>query len=106
MTNALIEKLGPQIVGAWSDLRKSYPEFLRQVVGSIMVEEIPIRTPEDVLMGIIGDNPALRREWEETRLQQIKRNGPSEMDIVGERTGYVFEDITGIGAGCVAPVRE
>jgi len=99
MTNALFEKLGPQIVEAWSDLRKSYPEFLRQVVGSIMVEKIPIRTLEDVLMEIIRDNPALRREWEETRLQQIKRNGRSEMDIVGERTGYVFEDITGIEEG-------
>ena len=31
-----------------------------------------------------GDDPTLRREWAETRLHQIKRNGRTEMDIVGE----------------------
>ena len=35
-------------------------------------------------METIGDDPTLRREWAETRLQQIKRNGRTEMDIVGE----------------------
>ena len=35
-------------------------------------------------MEISGDDPTLRREWAETRLQQIKRNGRTEMDIVGE----------------------
>ena len=35
-------------------------------------------------METIGDDPALRREWAETRLLQMKRNGRSEMDIFGE----------------------
>ena len=35
-------------------------------------------------METIGDDPTLRREWAETRLQQMKRNGRSEMDIFGE----------------------
>ena len=35
-------------------------------------------------METIGDDPTLRREWAENRLQQMKRNGRSEMDIVGE----------------------
>ena len=35
-------------------------------------------------METIGDDPILRREWAETRLQQMKRNGRTEMDIVGE----------------------
>jgi hypothetical protein len=37
-----------------------------------------------MIMETIGDDPTLRREWAETRLQQIKRNGRSEMDVVGE----------------------
>ena len=35
-------------------------------------------------METIGDDPKLRREWAETRLQQMKHNGRTEMDIVGE----------------------
>ena len=35
-------------------------------------------------METIGDDPILRREWAENRLQQMKRNGRSEMDIVEE----------------------
>jgi len=32
----------------------------------------------------IGDDPTLRLEWAETRLQQMKRNGRTQMDIFGE----------------------
>ena len=46
--------------------------------------KIPRKTLEDMVMETIGDDPKLRREWAETRLQQIKRNGRTEMDIVGE----------------------
>ena len=63
---------------------KSDPELLRQVVGSIMGVKIPRKTLDDMVMETIGDDPTLRREWAETRLQQMKRNGRSEMDIVGE----------------------
>ena len=35
-------------------------------------------------MAIRGDDPTLRREWAETRLLQLKRNGRSEMDIFEE----------------------
>ena len=37
-----------------------------------------------MIMETIGDDPILRRELAETRLQQIKRNGRADMDIVGE----------------------
>ena len=63
---------------------KSDPELLRQVVGSIMGVKIPRKTLDDMVMETIGDDPTLRREWAENRLQQMKRNGRSEMDIVGE----------------------
>ena len=42
------------------------------------------KTLDDMVMETIGDDQTLRREWVETRLQQIKRNGRTEMDIVGE----------------------
>jgi len=46
--------------------------------------KIPRKTLDDMVMETIGDDPILRREWAETRLQQMKRNGRTEMDIVGE----------------------
>lgn len=49
------------------------------------------KTLDDMVMKTIGGDPALRREWAETRLQQIKRNGRSEMDIVGEGLDMVLK---------------
>ena len=84
MSEALAAKLDPKIIEACSELLKSDPETLRQVVGSIMGVKIPRKTLDDMIMETIGDDPSLRREWAETRLQQMKRNGRSEMDIVEE----------------------
>ena len=84
MGEALAAKLEAKILESWPDLVKSDPELLRQVVGSIMGVKIPRKTLDDMVMETIGDDPTLRREWAETRLQQMKRNGRSEMDIVGE----------------------
>ena len=61
---------------------KSDPELLRQVVGSIMGVKIPRKTLDDMVMETIGDDSTLRREWAETRLQQIKRNGRTEMEAL------------------------
>ena len=84
MREALAAKLEAKILQAWPDFQKSDPELFRQVVGSIMGVKIPRKTLDDMVMETIGDDPTLRREWAETRLQQIKRNGRSEMDVVGE----------------------
>ena len=84
MSEALAAKLEAKILEAWPDLVKSDPELLRQVVGSIMGVKIPRKTSDDMIMETIGDDPKLRREWAENRLQQMKRNGRTEMDIVGE----------------------
>jgi len=46
--------------------------------------KIPRKTLDDMVMETIRDDPTLRREWAETRLQQMKLNGRTEMDIVGE----------------------
>ena len=84
MSEALAAKLEAKILESWPDLVKSDPELLRQVVGSIMGVKIPRKTLDDMIMETIGDDPKLRREWAENRLQQMKRNGRTEMDIVGE----------------------
>ncbi len=84
MSEALAAKLEPKIIEACAQFIRSDPETLRQVVGSIMGVKIPRKTLDDMVMETIGDDPILRREWAETRLQQMKRNGRTEMDIVGE----------------------
>jgi len=84
MSEALAAKLEPTIIEACAQFIRSDPETLRQVVGSIMGVKIPRKTLDDTVMETIGDDPTLRREWAETRLQQMKRNGRTEMDIVGE----------------------
>ena len=84
MSARIAAKLEAKILESWPDLVKSDPELLRQVVGSIMGVKIPRKTLDDMVMETIGDDPKLRREWAENRLQQMKRNGRTEMDIVGE----------------------
>ena len=84
MSAALAAKMGAKFLESWPDLVKSDSELLRQVVGSIMGVKILRKTLDDMVMETIGDDPTLRREWAETRLQQMKRNGRTEMDIVGE----------------------
>ena len=84
MSKALAAKLEAKILESWPDLVKSDSELLRQVVGSIMGVKIPRKTLDDMVMETIGDDPILRREWAENRLQQMKRNGRTEMDIFGE----------------------
>jgi hypothetical protein len=84
ISEAFATKLEAKFLESWPDLQKSDPELLRQVVGSIMGVKIPRKTLNDMVMETIGDDPTLRREWAETRLQQMKRNNRSEMNIVGE----------------------
>jgi hypothetical protein len=84
MSARIAAKLEAKILESWPDLVQADPEFLRQVVGSVMGVKIPRKTLDDMVMETIGDDPKLRREWAETRLQQMKHNGRTEMDIVGE----------------------
>jgi hypothetical protein len=91
MSGTLMDKLEPKILEACAQFIRSDPETLRQVVGSIMGVKIPRKTPDDMVMETIGEEPTLRREWAETRLQQIKRNGRSEMDIFEEGLDKYFK---------------
>ena len=69
MSARIAAKLEAKILESWPDLVKPDPELLRQVVGSIMTVKIPRKTLDDMVMETIGDDPKLRREWAETRLQ-------------------------------------
>ena len=91
MSGTPMDKLVPQIIEACAQFIRSDPETLRQVVGSIMGVKIPRKTLDDMVMEAIGDDPTLRREWAENRLQQMKRNGRSEMDIVEEGLDKLFK---------------
>ena len=91
MSEALAAKLEPKIIEACAQFIRSAPATLRQVVGSIMGVKIPRKTLDDMVMETIGDDPTLRREWAETRLQQMKRNGRSEMDILEEGLDMLFK---------------
>ena len=44
-------------------------------------------------------DPVLRREWAEARLQDIKRNGRSELDIVGEGLELVIRVVRELEKG-------
>ena len=56
------------------------------------------RQAEMVVLTIAGD-PVLRREWAEVRLQDIKRNGRSELDIVGEDLELVLRVVRELEKG-------
>ena len=44
-------------------------------------------------------DPVLRREWAEARLQDIKRNGRSELDVVGEGLELVIRVVRELEKG-------
>jgi len=56
----------------------------RQILGSVLGIKIPQRTIDDLVTETIAGDPVLRREWAGVRLQDVKRNGRSELDTVGE----------------------
>ena len=80
----LLEKLEPQLERIYGKLLREDPVVARQILGSVLGVKIPQKTIDDLIMETIVGDPVLRREWAEARIQDIKRNGRSELDIVGE----------------------
>ncbi len=80
----LLEKLEPQLERAYGELLREDPVVARQILGSVLGVKMPQKTIDDLIMETIAGDQVLRREWAEVRLQDIKRNGRSELDIVGE----------------------
>ena len=69
---------------AHGELLREDPVVARQILGSVLGVKIPQRTIDDLVTETIAGDPVLRREWAGARLQDIKRNGRSELDTVGE----------------------
>ena len=60
---------------------------------------MPQKTIDDLVTETIAGDPVLRREWAEVRLQSIKRNGRSELDIVGEGLDLVLRVVRELEKG-------
>jgi hypothetical protein len=87
----LLEKLEPQLERAYGELLREDPAVARQILGSVLGVKISEKTIDDLVMETIAGDQVLRREWAEARLQDIKRNGRSELDIVGEGLELVLK---------------
>ena len=86
----LLEKLEPQLERAYGELLREDPVVARQILGSVLGVKISEKTIDDLVTETIAGDRVLRREWAEARLQDIKRNGRSELDIVGEGLDLVL----------------
>ena len=84
---------------AHGELLREDPVVARQILGSVLGVKIPQRTIDDLVTETIAGDPVLRREWAEARLQDIKRNGRSELDIVGEGLELVISVVRELEKG-------
>jgi hypothetical protein len=75
---------------AYGELLREDPVVARQILGSVLGVKISEKNIDDLVMETIAGDQVLRREWAEARLQDIKRNGRSELDIVGEGLDLVI----------------
>ena len=95
----LLEKLEPQLERAYGELLREDPLVARQILGSVLGVKMPQKTIDDLVTETIAGDPVLRREWAEVRLQSIKRNGRSELDIVGEGLDLVLRVVRELEKG-------
>ena len=71
----------------------------RQILGSVLGVKIPQRPIDDLVTETIAGDPALRWEWAGVRLQDIKRNVRSELDIVGKGLELVISVVRELEKG-------
>ena len=95
----LLEKLEPQLERAYGELLREDPVVARQILGSVLGVKIPQKTIDDLVTETVAGDQVLRREWAEARLQDIKRNGRSELDIVGEGLDLVIRVVRELEKG-------
>jgi hypothetical protein len=91
--------LEPQLERAYGELLREDPLVARQILGSVLGVKMPQKTIDDLVTETIAGDLVLRREWAEVRLQSIKRNGRSELDIVGEGLDLVLRVIRELEKG-------
>ena len=95
----LLEKLEPQLERAYGELLREDPVVARQILGSVLGVKISEKTIDDLVTETIAGDQVLRRELAEARLQDIKRNGRSELDIVGEGLELVLRVVRELEKG-------
>jgi len=84
---------------AHGELLRKDPVVARQILGSVLGVKIPQKTIDDLVTETIAGDPALRREWAGAQLQDIKRNGRSELDTVGEGLELVISVVRELEKG-------
>ena len=84
---------------AHGELLREDPVVARQILGSVLGVKIPQRTIDDLVTETIAGDPVLRREWAGARLQDIKRNGRSELGTVGEGLELVISVVRELEKG-------
>jgi len=95
----LLEKLEPQLERAYGELLREDPGVARQILGSVLGVKISEKTIDDLVTETIAGDQVLRWELAEARLQDIKRNGRSELDIVGEGLDLVIRVVRELEKG-------
>ena len=95
----LLEKLEPQLERAYGELLREDPLVARQILGSVLGVKMPQKTIDDLVTETVAGDLVLRREWAGARLQSIKRNGRSELDIVGEGLDLVLRVVRELEKG-------
>ena len=84
---------------AHGELFREDPVVARQILGSVLGVKIPQRAIDDLVTETVAGDPVLRREWAGARLQDIKRNGRSELDIVGKGLELVISVVRELEKG-------
>ena len=84
---------------AYGELLREDPVVARQILGSVLGVKISEKNIDDLVMETIAGDQVLRRELAEARLQDIKRNDRSELDIVGEGLDLVIRVVRELEKG-------
>ena len=84
---------------AHGELLREDPVVARRILGSVLGVKIPQKTIDDLVTETIAGDPVLLREWAGARLQDIKRNGRSELGIVGEGLELVIRVVRELEKG-------
>ena len=95
----LLKKLEPQLERAHAELLREDPVLARHILGSVLGVKIPQRAIDDLVTETVAGDPVLRREWAGAGLQDIKRNGRSELDTVGEGLELVISVVRELEKG-------
>ena len=83
-SDAFLKKIEPQLLKACTELLNSDPEVVKQIAASLLGTRFPRKTLDEIAIEGIAEDPVLRRQLAEAHLSNMKHNGRSEMDIVGD----------------------